>query len=85
VKHAGLPQYLPSQNMTWVLWLTEILYWALIGATQLLSSDHVAPIKEAKVELQEHKVLENNLKLEFLVSHLSCDVRRTILRGKETG
>jgi hypothetical protein len=30
----------------------------------------VAPIKEAKVELQEHKVLENNLKLEFLVSSI---------------
>jgi hypothetical protein len=50
------------------------LYWALIGATKY----HVATIREAKVELQEPKVLESNSELELLVSCLSCDVHRTI-------
>jgi hypothetical protein len=45
----------------------------------------VATIREAKVELQEHKLLTNDLALKQFVSQLPCDAHRTILRGKETG
>jgi hypothetical protein len=45
----------------------------------------VTTIREAKVEIQERKLQENDVELELLASRLSCDERRTILRGKETG
>jgi hypothetical protein len=42
-------------------------------------------IREAKVKIQERKLQENGIELELLASRLSCNKRRTILRGKETG
>jgi hypothetical protein len=63
----------------------HLLFGALIDAPQFRSKDHVTTIQDAKVKVQERKLLENNTKLELLASLLSCDNRRTILQGKETG
>lgn len=52
------------------------LYWALIGATEFQLSDHVATIWEAKVELQEHMVLEFN-------SEIGASCLSSILRSPQ--
>ena len=65
--------------------LCSHLLAALQGVEPFRSADHMSVISEVKAELK----LRNNAKYEAamipLTSKLSCDNRRTILRGQETG
>jgi hypothetical protein len=42
-------------------------------------------VREVKTELRLRNLEKNNLELTSIAANLSCDNRRTILRGKETG
>jgi hypothetical protein len=55
------------------------LFRALISTIQFQLKDHVSTIREAKVEIQERKLLENDTELELLASQLSCNDCRTML------
>jgi hypothetical protein len=72
VKHAGmaLPEATSSSFLNYdsSTLINGHLFRALIGAIQFQSKDHVSTIQEAKVEIQERKLLENDTKLEFLAS-----------------
>jgi hypothetical protein len=58
---------------------------ALKGVETFHSSDHLAIIREVRIELQPRKDAKNDSTLTSIVLTLSCDNRRTILRGQETG
>jgi hypothetical protein len=58
---------------------------ALKGTKVFYSSDHLAVIREVRLELQPCKDVKHDSILESIVSTLSCDNHRTILQGQETG
>jgi hypothetical protein len=89
VKHAGLaipdPTTSAKSNFESSILICSHLLATLRGVDEFRSSDHVATIQECKAELHIHKQEECDLALHSIASTLSCDNRRTILRGKETG
>jgi hypothetical protein len=58
---------------------------ALKGVEVFRSSDQLAVIREVRIELQPHKDVIHDSTLASIASNLSCNNRRTILRGQETG
>jgi hypothetical protein len=57
----------------------------LKGIKVFCSLDHLAVIREVRIELQPRKDAKHDSILESIVSTLSCNNRRTILLGQETG
>jgi hypothetical protein len=58
---------------------------ALKGVEIFDSLDHLAVIREVRIELQPRKDVKHDSILASIISTLSCDNHRTILRGQERG
>jgi hypothetical protein len=58
---------------------------AFRGVDVFQSIDHLKVIREVKSELKLCSAANNESSLNDLASKMSCNKRRTILRGKETG
>ena len=58
---------------------------AFRGVDVFRSTDHLKVTREVKAELKSRNAAKNETRLDDLASKMSCDNRRTILRGKETG
>jgi hypothetical protein len=58
---------------------------ALKGNEVFHSADHKAASREVRSELKSRKKAKDDSELKSILSNLSCDLRRTILRGKATG
>jgi hypothetical protein len=89
VKHAGLafPNPVLSADKNYeasMLSLSHILA-AFPGVDEFRSADHIAIVREVRSELKTRKTKRNNATLMAIVNKLSCDDRRTILRGRDTG
>jgi hypothetical protein len=61
------------------------LLTALRGNIEFRTYEHKEVIREVKAELTTHNNARHETALTALASKLSCDDRRTILLGKETG
>jgi hypothetical protein len=89
VKHAGLalpdPTASAQPNHDTSILVCSHLLVALRGKDAFRSADHLTVIQEAKTELKSRHQVKYDSELNSTVSKLSCDIRRTILRGKETG
>jgi hypothetical protein len=89
VKQAGLalpnPVQTASSNFQASSLVCSHLIAALKGAVIFSSDDHTKVAKEVKGELRERKDEKETQELSGIVTKLSCDNRRTILRGKSTG
>jgi hypothetical protein len=58
---------------------------AFRGVDVFRSTDHLKVIRDVKAELKLRNAAKSESSLNNLASKMSCDNRRTILRGKETG
>ncbi len=89
VKHAGLALPDPTEsaeaNYDASILVCSHLLAAFRGVDEFRTADHLAVIREVKTELRQRNLEKNDSELASLASKLSCDDRRTILRGKETG
>jgi hypothetical protein len=89
VKWAGLalpnPASSAKTNYDASILMCSHLLAALRGVETFRSADHQAVIADVKLELATHNQARHASELDSLASKLSCDERRTILRGRETG
>jgi hypothetical protein len=58
---------------------------AFRGINEFRSADHIAIVREVRSELKTRKTKRNDATLMAIVNKLSCNDRRTILRGQDTG
>jgi hypothetical protein len=58
---------------------------AFRGVDVFQLTDHLKVIQDVKAELKLRNAAKSESSLNHLASKMSCDNRRTILRGKETG
>jgi hypothetical protein len=89
VKHAGmaLPDPTKSAESNYeagVLFNSHLLA-ALRGTEVFRSTEHVAVIKAVRSELTSRKKKTHDSALHSVLTKLSCDLRRTVERGKQTG
>jgi hypothetical protein len=89
VKHAGLalpdPTKSADSNFMASQLLSSCVTAALRGREDFRSADHEATMHAVKHELKTRVKTENDSELALIVSQMSRDDRRTIMRGKETG
>jgi hypothetical protein len=89
VKHAGLalpnPVATSDNNYEMSTLMCSHLIAALQGVKTFNSTDHLSVRKTITAELKIRQIETHNLTLESLLVDQDCDMRRTILRGKETG
>jgi hypothetical protein len=89
VKFSGLAMPNPTTS-TAANYEVSIVIWshllaALQGMDEFRMADHLAVTREVKTELCQSNLEKNNSELTSLANNLSCNVRRTILRCKQTG
>jgi hypothetical protein len=89
VKWAGLaipdPTSSADSNYNASILLCSHLLAAFRGVDEFRSADHLAVIAEVKAELKLRNQAKYESAMTSLTSKLSCDNRRTIIRGQETG
>jgi hypothetical protein len=89
VKWAGLaipdPTTSAQPNYEASILLCSHILAAFRGVDIFRSTDHLKVIKEVKAELKLCNAAKNEASLKDLALKMSCNNRRTILRGKETG
>jgi hypothetical protein len=89
VKHAGFALPNPTEstesNYEASTLACSHLVAALKGLKVFCSSYHLAVIREVRIKLQPRKDAKHDSILASIISTLSCDNCRTILRGQETG
>jgi hypothetical protein len=89
VKWAGLaipdPTTLAQPNYEASILLYSHIMAAFGGVDVFQSTDHLKVIREVKAKLKLRNAATSESSLKDLASKMSCNNRRTILRGKETG
>jgi hypothetical protein len=90
VKHASLALTNPSEespesNYKASTLACSHLVAALKGVKVFCSLDHLAVIHEVRIKLQPCKEVKHDWTLASIILTLSCNNRRKILRGQETG
>jgi hypothetical protein len=88
VKHAGLALPDPTsakRNYEASILDCSHLLAAFRGVQKFRTADHQAVIHGVKAELKSRNQAIYDSELTSIVSKLSCDARRTILRDQETG
>jgi hypothetical protein len=89
VKWAGLAIPDPTTSAQPNYEASILLYSHILAAFQgvgvFRSTDHLKVIRDVKAELKLRNAAKSKFSLNGLASKMSCDNRRTILRGKETG
>lgn len=58
---------------------------AIRGVEEFRSADHASVMREVRSEVKTRNKAKNDKALNWIVSKLPCDDRRTIERGKQTG
>ena len=88
VKFAGLaipdPTASAATNYDASILVCSHLLAAFRGVDEFRTTDHLAVIREVKTELRQRNLKKNASDLASIATKLSCDDRRTILRGKGT-
>ncbi len=89
VKHAGLalpdPTASAQTNFDASILVCSHLLAAIRGVDKFRTADHKAVIHGVKAELKSRNQAKYEKELTSIVANFSCDDRRTILRGKDTG
>jgi hypothetical protein len=89
VKWAGLaipdPTTSAQPNYEASILLCSHILASFRGVDVFRSTDHLKVIRDVKAELKLRNAAKSESSLNDLASKMSCDNRRTILRGKETG
>jgi hypothetical protein len=89
VKWAGLaipdPTTSVQPNYEASILLCSHILAAFRGVDVFRSTDHLKVIHDVKAELKLRNAAKSESSLNDLASKMSCDNRRTILRGRETG
>jgi hypothetical protein len=89
VKFAGLalpnPTVSAEPNYDASVLVVSHLMAAMRGVDVFQTADHLAIKRSTTSEVRTRKRAKNESDLTSITSKLNCDLRRTILRGKETG
>jgi hypothetical protein len=89
VKHAGLaipnPVESAAANFAASSLCVSHLREAIVGETDFRSADHLATMREARQEIKTRNKTKYDSELDSIVSKMSVDTRRAILRGKDSG
>jgi hypothetical protein len=89
VKFSGLalpdPTVSAKENYDSSVLASSHLTAAMRGVDEFRTADHTATHRSTTSEVRTRKRAKNDSDLTSIISKLNCDLRRTILRGKETG